>query len=320
MVAGANSGHPGLPPISLYGGAMRATSEGVVTLGPDLDVVDPVIDHRYGTDPGGSRPHRARARPSACWSRWWRSPGWPRSSASGSATRTRWPTSSTTATPPAPARWARRPTRSPWSAATAPCTASSGLYVADASIMPTITRGNINLPTAMIGVNVANQLLGAVASSTPPARPLMHTEETDHDDAHPVRRRTSSSSPERCAGSPSRPGPGDLAALGARRLGPDRAHRDGQLALRGHPDLAGAPAPGSDAWRIDTGQLLDSPELLTPDTLLIATSQSGASGEVVELLDRLGVRTDCTPGLAGRHRRRRGEPAGPAVRPPTSRC
>ena len=28
MVAGANSGHPGLPPISLYGGAMRAKSEG----------------------------------------------------------------------------------------------------------------------------------------------------------------------------------------------------------------------------------------------------------------------------------------------------
>jgi len=35
-----------------------------------------------------------------------------------------------------------------------------GLYVADASIMPTITRGNVNLPTAMIGARVAAGLLG----------------------------------------------------------------------------------------------------------------------------------------------------------------
>ncbi len=44
---------------------------------------------------------------------------------------------------------------------------------------------------------------------------------------------------------------------------------------------------GHEAWRIDAGELLDTPELLTPGTLLVATSQSGASGEVVELLDRL---------------------------------
>ena len=35
-----------------------------------------------------------------------------------------------------------------------------GLYVCDASIMPDITRGNINLPTAMIGARVAAGLLG----------------------------------------------------------------------------------------------------------------------------------------------------------------
>ena len=35
-----------------------------------------------------------------------------------------------------------------------------GLYVADASIMPAITRGNINLPTAMIGARIAAGLLG----------------------------------------------------------------------------------------------------------------------------------------------------------------
>lgn len=44
-------------------------------------------------------------------------------------------------------------------------------------------------------------------------------------------------------------------------------------------------AASQPAWWVDSGQLLDSPELITPDTLLIVTSQSGASGEVVALLD-----------------------------------
>jgi glucosamine--fructose-6-phosphate aminotransferase (isomerizing) len=35
---------------------------------------------------------------------------------------------------------------------------------------------------------------------------------------------------------------------------------------------------------VDTGQLLDTPELVTDQTLLIVTSQSGASGEIVSLL------------------------------------
>jgi fructoselysine-6-P-deglycase FrlB-like protein len=46
---------------------------------------------------------------------------------------------------------------------------------------------------------------------------------------------------------------------------------------------------GHNAWVVDTGQLLDTPDLITPNTLLIATSQSGASGEVVELVDRLST-------------------------------
>lgn len=37
---------------------------------------------------------------------------------------------------------------------------------------------------------------------------------------------------------------------------------------------------------MDTGQLLDDAGLITPQTLLVVTSQSGASGEVTELLDR----------------------------------
>ena len=42
---------------------------------------------------------------------------------------------------------------------------------------------------------------------------------------------------------------------------------------------------GTAAWWVDTGQLLESPQLVTSRTLLIICSQSGASGEVVALLD-----------------------------------
>ncbi|MBT8161943.1 MULTISPECIES: SIS domain-containing protein [Arthrobacter] len=60
----------------------------------------------------------------------------------------------------------------------------------------------------------------------------------------------------------------------------------------GSSDYVGIPtwrtltALGLPALIIDSGQLLDNPGAITPDTLLIATSQSGASGEVVELLNR----------------------------------
>jgi choline dehydrogenase len=39
-----------------------------------------------------------------------------------------------------------------------------GLYVADASIMPAVTSGNTNMPTAVIGERIARSLLGL----TPP--------------------------------------------------------------------------------------------------------------------------------------------------------
>ncbi|CAN5645236.1 hypothetical protein BH10ACT8_BH10ACT8_09200 [soil metagenome] len=48
---------------------------------------------------------------------------------------------------------------------------------------------------------------------------------------------------------------------------------------------------GSPAWWVDSGQLLETPQLVTSRTLLIICSQSGASGEVVALLDRV----DSTP-------------------------
>ncbi|MET0901423.1 MAG: SIS domain-containing protein [Mycobacterium sp.] len=45
------------------------------------------------------------------------------------------------------------------------------------------------------------------------------------------------------------------------------------------------------AWCVDAGRLLDNPRLITADSLLIATSQSGASGEVAALLDSFGEKT-----------------------------
>jgi glucosamine--fructose-6-phosphate aminotransferase (isomerizing) len=60
----------------------------------------------------------------------------------------------------------------------------------------------------------------------------------------------------------------------------------------GSSDYAGVPtwrrlvAKGRPTWTVDTGQLLDNLDLITPQTLLIATSQSGASGEIVELLNQ----------------------------------
>jgi glucosamine--fructose-6-phosphate aminotransferase (isomerizing) len=70
-------------------------------------------------------------------------------------------------------------------------------------------------------------------------------------------------------------------------------------------------AAGMPAWAVDTGSLLESPDLLTSNTLVVATSQSGASGEIVALLDRaatgaarvgavLGVAANPTSPLAQR--------------------
>lgn len=69
-------------------------------------------------------------------------------------------------------------------------------------------------------------------------------------------------------------------------------------------------AAGYPAWWVSTTQLLDTPELVTPGTLLIATSQSGASGEITQILPGgalparprtlVGVTND--PGPAGRRR------------------
>jgi choline dehydrogenase len=159
MVAGANSGHPGLPPISLYAGAMRAVSEGHVRLASPDPHTRPAIDHQYGTDPDGHDltvlnealnllHHMTHDRelseilgePSAC------------------------------ALPPLqqlvnychPAGSCKLgPTSDPGAVVNfdGAVHGVDNLYVADASIMPSITRGNPNLPTAMIGARVASHLL-----------------------------------------------------------------------------------------------------------------------------------------------------------------
>jgi glucosamine--fructose-6-phosphate aminotransferase (isomerizing) len=60
----------------------------------------------------------------------------------------------------------------------------------------------------------------------------------------------------------------------------------GSSLFAGIPTWRALTALGHRVWNIDTGQLLDNLGLITPKTLLIVTSQSGASGEVVELLNR----------------------------------
>jgi glutamine---fructose-6-phosphate transaminase (isomerizing) len=47
---------------------------------------------------------------------------------------------------------------------------------------------------------------------------------------------------------------------------------------------------GLPVWRLSAGRLLEMPELITTDSLLIITSQSGRSGEVVALLQTMPAR------------------------------
>ena len=174
MVAGANSGHPGLPPISLYAGAMRAISAGRVTIGSSGPHASPRVDHRYGTDPGGhdravlaealqllreiTRDHELRDVLGAE-----HRPG--RDPLAGIVSYCH------------PAGTCKMgPSGDPAAVvdATGAVHGLAGLYVCDASIMPDITRGNINLPTAMIGARVAAGLLQldpARAAGRPAARP-----------------------------------------------------------------------------------------------------------------------------------------------------
>jgi choline dehydrogenase len=158
MVAGANSGHPGLPPISLYGGAMRAVSAGRVTLRDTGPTSTPRIDHRYGSDPAGhDRTVLAEAaqllRAMAAQPELAAILGDPAGNTDPMSKIVNYCH---------PAGTCRLGPDSDPLAVTAPDGAVhgvTGLHVADASIMPSITRGNPNLPVAMIGSRVAAALL-----------------------------------------------------------------------------------------------------------------------------------------------------------------
>jgi len=55
----------------------------------------------------------------------------------------------------------------------------------------------------------------------------------------------------------------------------------------GHSTWQALTRAGRATWWLDTAQLLDVLPLMTADSLVLATSQSGESGEIVALLDRL---------------------------------
>ena len=158
MVAGANTGHPGLPPISLYGGAMRARSEGCVTIRSADPAANPVIDHRYGTDPDGY--DRAVLGESLALLR--SMCAVPELAAILGDEATAGDPMDTIVNYCHPAGTCKMgPAEDPYAVvdATGAVYGLHGVYVADASIMPAITRGNINLPTAMIGARIAAGLL-----------------------------------------------------------------------------------------------------------------------------------------------------------------
>lgn len=161
MVAGANSGHPGLPPISLYGGAMRARSQGRVRLRDADPASSPVVDHRYGTDPGGHDVavlsealdllHTMAAAPEL------EKILGPRVA---SADRDPLERIVSYCHPAGTCKLGPDSDQDAVVGASGLVHGTANLYVADASIMPSITRGNINLPTAMIGARVAAGLAG----------------------------------------------------------------------------------------------------------------------------------------------------------------
>jgi choline dehydrogenase len=158
MVAGANSGHPGLPPISLYGGAMRAISTGAVTLRSPDPTVNPQVDHRYATDDAG-HDRTVLTESLELLSQMAAEPGL--AGVLGRSADTIDPLDRIVNYCHPAGSCKLGPATDPDAVVDAHGAVHglTGLYVADASIMPSITRGNPNLPTAMIGARTAADLL-----------------------------------------------------------------------------------------------------------------------------------------------------------------
>jgi choline dehydrogenase len=141
----------------------RARSEGVVTITSTDPSVNPVIDHRYGTDPDGhDRTVLAESLDllrAMC--------AVPELAAMLGAEATTGDPLDTIVNYCHPAGTCKMgPAADPGAVvdATGAVHGVTGLYVADASIMPAITRGNPNLPIAMIGARIAAGLLDLAPS------------------------------------------------------------------------------------------------------------------------------------------------------------
>jgi choline dehydrogenase len=161
IVAGINSGHPNLPPISIYGGAMKARSAGRVTLLDTGADRPPVVDPRYVTDEEGhdravlKEAHELMLELASV----------------PSLSRYLGPKAPTGSSDPTdsvvnychPAGTCKLGPESDATAVVDPTGkvhGLEGLYVADASLIPTIPRANINLPTAAMAARVVCFLLG----------------------------------------------------------------------------------------------------------------------------------------------------------------
>jgi choline dehydrogenase len=159
MVAGANSGHPNLPPISMYGGAMKARSAGRVTLRDSNPESLPLVNPRYLTDPEG-HDQAVLLEAGELMAEISREAGLAKllgPLATGgelvdSVVNYCHPAGTCKLGPPDDPNAVVGPNGA--------VHGIDGLHVADASLMPSITRGNINLPTAAIAARVVCLLLG----------------------------------------------------------------------------------------------------------------------------------------------------------------
>jgi choline dehydrogenase len=182
LVAGANTGHPDLPPISLYGGAMKARSHGRVTLADRDPRSAPVINHRYLSDPddhdrtvlADARELMTQITSVPTFAQWLGDPADDGASLVDSVVNYCHPAGG--------CRLGARDNPLAVTNSEGAVHGVDGLRIADASLMPTITRGNINLPVAAVAARVAASILGLssaelAARASPGSAPAQLTRE-----------------------------------------------------------------------------------------------------------------------------------------------